>query len=1004
MNYWNGVIMKNIFALILMLLTCITAFGQGKESYDEMVAKLSKLIKGGQYAEASDYLDKVLKNESSSKTPNPQRLGELNLLKGFCLNKMGKPQIAEPYYRKYVDIFKEAFGAESSPHRSACDSYATFLNNYALECYNNNDYVSAVEIGNRALYFAEVAHGKMNEQYANVLNNLGVYYSAQGNYARAAKCSIHAVGVYSEVKVEDSEEFALAMGDLSRYFDNLGNYPEAIATGKEALEIIKKRLGTKNKQYVRMLSDLAISYSHFEEYTESLRMASEALDISREVFGETSIDYARSASTLATIYYKLNKYNEAVSLETHALETYRRVFGEESHQVATSFNNLSAYYDALGDLENAVSFASQAANIRKNVLGDSHPDYAHSLNRLSDLYLNACNYTEAAICAENAVDIFRDLYGSNNLSYAQSLYKLATIQFLENNSKEAYKNIYDVVEIRRKALGYHHPGYISALRMMAVIDFYDGKFNEAVKLYSKSYQGYSTFVQQHFVTMTYNERSMFWNSMSEFFNITIPNAAYHYPCDTLNALAYNSQIFSKSLILNSELEVQKIIDESGDTVLANRYYKIRNDRAMLDNLYQIMPQHRKINADSLADVIEKDERVLIESSKLLGDYTQNLTITYNEVLKKLSDTDLAIEFAHYTDFGSSSGYVALVLKKGMKVPELVHLLTDSTLRAISTSDMYKTSKLNNLFWKPLEKYLEGVKNVYFSPCAKLHTIGIEYLPDDEGKVFSEKFAAYRLSSTRELVVNHSANTNFKAATYGGIQYDDINESTNIRGVGANYLGGTKIESEAVAKLLRTAKYNVTALTGHSATEESFKNLSGKGIKMLHIATHGFFFNEDELSEMGLAGFSSDRQSTEDRSLSGSGLLLAGANAVFDPQTRSAIPEGSDDGILTAKEISRLDFKGLDLVVLSACQSGLGEVTGEGVFGLQRGFKKAGAQTLVMSLWNVSDDATQLLMTEFFKNLTSGMKKREAFVSAQKVVRQKFPHPGLWAAFVMVDGI
>ena len=144
--------------------------------------------------------------------------------------------------------------------------------------------------------------------------------------------------------------------------------------------------------------------------------------------------------------------------------------------------------------------------------------------------------------------------------------------------------------------------------------------------------------------------------------------------------------------------------------------------------------------------------------------------------------------------------------------------------------------------------------------------------------------------------------------------------------------------------------------------------------------------------------------SENFTLSTSGLLFAGANAAFAQDRISNSDDGSEDGILTAKEISRLDFKGLDLVVLSACQSGLGEVTGEGVFGLQRGFKKAGAQTLVMSLWNVSDDATQLLMTEFFKNLTSGMKKREAFVSAQKVVRQKFPHPGLWAAFVMVDGI
>ena len=151
-------------------------------------------------------------------------------------------------------------------------------------------------------------------------------------------------------------------------------------------------------------------------------------------------------------------------------------------------------------------------------------------------------------------------------------------------------------------------------------------------------------------------------------------------------------------------------------------------------------------------------------------------------------------------------------------------------------------------------------------------------------------------------------------------------------------------------------------------------------------------------------FFKDTQNDEDRSLSCSGLLFAGANSALDPLRRIEIPDGTEDGILTAKEISRLDFSGLDLVVLSACQTGLGKITSEGVFGLQRGFKKAGAQTIVMSLWEVSDEATQLLMIEFFKNLTGGQSKRAAFLNAQKIVRQKYPNPLYWAAFIMVDGM
>jgi len=150
--------------------------------------------------------------------------------------------------------------------------------------------------------------------------------------------------------------------------------------------------------------------------------------------------------------------------------------------------------------------------------------------------------------------------------------------------------------------------------------------------------------------------------------------------------------------------------------------------------------------------------------------------------------------------------------------------------------------------------------------------------------------------------------------------------------------------------------------------------------------------------------SGDKNSKEDLSLSRSGLFLAGASSGLDPEQRKYIPDGVDDGILTAKEISRMDFKGLDLVVLSACQTGLGEVTSEGVFGLQRGFKKAGAQTIVMSLWNVSDKPTRELMTEFYRNLVSGKSKREAFILAQDKIRLKYIDPKMWAGFIMIDGI
>lgn len=206
----------------------------------------------------------------------------------------------------------------------------------------------------------------------------------------------------------------------------------------------------------------------------------------------------------------------------------------------------------------------------------------------------------------------------------------------------------------------------------------------------------------------------------------------------------------------------------------------------------------------------------------------------------------------------------------------------------------------------------------------------------------------------------------------------------------NYLPGTKTEVENIISTLKKNKKVKTKLyEGSQANEESFKALSGKDISILHIATHGFFLPTDE-------------KMSGDKSLVRSGLLLSGANYAWQ---NLQVPEGVEDGILRAKEISFMDLRKTDLVVLSACQTALGEITGEGVFGLQRGFKKAGVRTIIMSLWPVDDNATLLMMTEFYANLTKGMSKREAFLSAQNKVKTTagFENPRFWAAFIMLDG-
>jgi CHAT domain-containing protein len=276
-----------------------------------------------------------------------------------------------------------------------------------------------------------------------------------------------------------------------------------------------------------------------------------------------------------------------------------------------------------------------------------------------------------------------------------------------------------------------------------------------------------------------------------------------------------------------------------------------------------------------------------------------------------------------------------------------------------------------------------------------------------------------------LAETHKKNKPNNAILYGGLLYDLkpeqlIAESRNgefrsektSRAVdfsdfryGVKYLPGTKLEVEDIYKRFISKNAECDIITDIAGTEESFKSLALKNIGIIHLATHGFYWSEEDAEERSYVNFLSNMnnktQSFEDRALLRSGLFFSGANIGLAGEN---LPNDVEDGVLTAKELSAMNLGNVDMVVMSACQSGLGETSGEGVFGLQRGFKLAGANTLLMSLWKVDDEATRILMTEFYKNYLSGKTKRESLLLAQQTLRKTHPEPEYWASFILLDAL
>lgn len=486
---------------------------------------------------------------------------------------------------------------------------------------------------------------------------------------------------------------------------------------------------------------------------------------------------------------------------------------------------------------------------------------------------------------------------------------------------------------------------------------YQNLFIEIGNEYSKSIQKY---VETNFPTLTIADQKALWNPLSNWFYNTIP---YMGMSGEAASCIFDSAIFSKGLLLSAA---------QGE-----------------------IPNYH-----------------------------------WREIQNVLEDNDMAIEFINFRNIQGHDIYYAIALTSKSIYPNIYPLFSDFEFEdlKIGNEQIYKNPIMYDLIIRPIEIYGD-IKNIYFSPSGILNTIAIENLIDWTGGRTNEKWNMYRLSSTRELVQNHKnikevldSNTTL---IYGDLNYDcslTSNEPANntllkiydrFRGVNrarVNPLQFSRPEIDSIANIASIHNWTPVILSGDEGTEESFKQLSNEPFKTIHFSTHGFYYSDQRIEEEGLKDdskysflFKDVPVDSEDLAMTRSALVMSGGNNIM---RGIDIPINREDGLLTAMEISNLSLRSCDLVSLSACETALGKVSGEGVFGLQRGFKIAGVQSILMSLWEVDDEATQILMTNFYKNYLDGMSKQQALQEAQKAVRETpgFEDPEYWAAFILLDAL
>lgn len=418
-----------------------------------------------------------------------------------------------------------------------------------------------------------------------------------------------------------------------------------------------------------------------------------------------------------------------------------------------------------------------------------------------------------------------------------------------------------------------------------------------------------------------------------------------------------------------------------------------------------------------------------------------ISLSYEDIQSHLENQEVVIEFFRVPFWKdrfaednepARDGLCAALLKQTGK-PQIIPLCPLNELPKADFKDGYFPEELSliyRLIWEPMLPYLEGVKTVFFVPDADLHNFPIEYLRVADGPYIFDEFKLFRLSSSREILSRPDKAQLADIALFGHMHYDskcappesDDNDENSYwkqksdseqpdltRGLRGTHedLPHTKEEIQGIRRIARANGIASRIFSGQEATEEAFKSLSGQAPSIVHLATHGNYwpynaiFEDKELMRASFFRNVYGECDFEDP-LCRSVLMFTGANKAL----RGEPMEAGEDGVLTAREISTLDFSNMNLLVLSACQSALGDIAEDGVFGLQRGVKKAGGRSILMSLWEVDDVATQKLMTSFYEYLLSGDSKSEALKKAQKDLRESSEYEAIdyWGAFILLDGL
>jgi CHAT domain-containing protein len=561
------------------------------------------------------------------------------------------------------------------------------------------------------------------------------------------------------------------------------------------------------------------------------------------------------------------------------------------------------------------------------------------------------------------------------------------------------------LKAREASLGKNHPYFVQSQEDLAILHWKKNAWDKALPLYQEVMNKSIDFVNQYFPPMSEAEKTKYWDVLSprfqRFYNFAIEASADN---PAVIGDLYDYQIATKALLLSSTNKVKQAIFSSKNQALIKDYVAWLDQKETLARLYAYSKEELKIqevNLDSMERAANTMERKLSSQSAAFSAGYSTQKIDYKQIQKLLNDTEAVVEIIHVRKFDQiltkESKYAALILTKGSDMPKLV-LMENGEQLDTRYSKFYRNAIQQRIedeysydqYWATIEPALAGKKVIYISPDGTYNQLNLNTLKKPGADYVINRYDLVIIGNSKDMIALKAKKAKVLKKNATLLGFPDYGPGDIV------VLPGTKIELDGVSKVLKASGYQVKQFMQKTATETNLKSI--KGPTLMHIATHGYFLKDVENTG---SAFGISLENANDNPLLRSGLMLAGAGTTASGKRMPNL-ESNDNGILTAYEAMNLNLEGTDLIILSACETGLGDIkAGEGVYGLQRAFLVAGADALIMSLWKVDDAATQQLMQSFYSNWIKLGNKQKAFKQAQLQLMAKYKEPYYWGAFVMM---